>query len=181
MPDGDGWKETFQFFIKELEEVYLPQLKDFWDLVLPVSPLGGKPEEDIEEVPQPVPVPSPPPGPPRPPLPEIPGTERFQPISPMLPVAGEPTWVPPYDPPDLGPISPDRTPFPPWDPLLPYGYDAGTPTPLQLEPGPPMPWWEGLFPEHSFPWPWWREMPGEIFSFDTHIAQAPPVDLERKA
>lgn len=154
MPNGNGWKETFKFFIKELEEVYLPQLKDFWDLVLPVSPLGGEPEEAPGEVPQPVPAPHP----------FVPPAE-FSRFEQMYSVAGEPTGIPPYDPP---PELPGRTPFPPWDPQLPYGYDAGTPTPLQLEPGPPTPWWESVIPgDPSIPW--WREVPPEVYQFNTRF------------
>ena len=173
MPDGDGWKETFKFFIKELEEVYLPQLKEIWDLVLPVPSLRGEPGEDVGEIPQPVPVPSPP----APPLPEILEMGEMQPAFPMSPVGAEPTWVPPYDPPaEL----PDRTPFPPWNPRLPYGYDAGTPTPFELDPW-PMPWWRGPEGIEKPFVPWWRDMPPEIYSLDTHIVQAPSTDLERKA
>lgn len=168
MPNGDGWKETFKFFVKELEEVYLPQLKELWDLVLPVPPLRGEPEEAPGEVPQPSPVPTPfvPPAP-------------FSIFEQMYPVAGEPTI--PYDLPEDQAPSPDRTPFPPWDPLLPYGYRGGTPTPLDIVPGPPTPWWQG--PE-GIPGrpdvPWWREVPPEIYQFDYHFAQA-LRDRERKA
>ena len=170
MPDGDGWKETFKFFVKELTEVYLPQLKDVWDLVLPVPSLQGEPEKAPGAIPQPVPAPQPP----FPPLPEISEMGPMQPVFPRYQVAGEPPI--PYDPP---PELPDRTPFPPWDPQLPYGYDAGTPTPLQIEPGPPTPWWTDIFPKS--PAPWWREVPPEIYQYGTHFVQAPPpVDLERK-
>ena len=173
MPDPGGWKETFKFFIKELEEVYLPQLKEFWDLVLPVSPLGGEPEKDMGEVPQPVPVPSP----------HIPPAEGFSIFEQMYPVGGEPPTGPPaYDPPEELPGGPrTQTPFPPWNPSLPYGYRAGTPTPLQIDPGPPTPWWQG--PEGipgELDVPWWRQIPPGLFGLDTHIVQA-PSDRERKA
>lgn len=178
MPNGDGWKETFKFFIKELEEVYLPQLKEriprdlaqlkeFWDLVLPVPPLGGEPEKGVEEVPQSVPAP-PPTAPYTPPIPYEP---------PMFFAAGEPPI--PYDPPEE---LPGRTPFPPWDPqhLWPYGYQWETPAPLAIDPGPPTPWWqgpEGIPGEPDVPW--WREIPPAWFEYDTHTVQA-LRDRERK-
>jgi len=152
MPNGGDWKETFKFFVKELTEVYLPQLKEIWDLILPVSPLGGKPEKDIGGVPQPVPVPPPPPTP----LPELSKGEQMFPVFPMQQIGGEP--------PDFGPISPDRTPFPPWDPLLPYGYPQETKVPVS---GPPD--------------PWWRNLPPYQYSYDWYIAQASRTDSERKA
>jgi len=153
VPDDGGWKETFKFFIQEL--------KDFWDLVLPVPPLQGEPEEGVGEKPQPIPAPQPP----SPPLPEIPEGGLMQPVFPMQQVAGEPSWVPPYDPPDMGPRSPSRTPFPPWAPMLPYGYDAGTPTP-------PKPY---SFSFPPLPVPLWEDWQ------DWHIVQTYPPDLERKA
>jgi len=168
MPNDDGWKETFKFFVKELKEVYLPQLKEIWDLTFPVSPPQGEPEEAPGEVPQPVPAP----------LPSAPYAPPFPDVAQRYFIGGEPPI--PYDLPEdqAGPLN--RTPFPPWDPFLPYGYRAGTPTPYDIAPY-PTPWWENAIPGDPNI-PWWRQIPPELFRLDTHIVQAPPrPDAKREA